>query len=122
MTSSALGPTICLQKIIYSGKLKLYIYINISFIYLFNRVVIAAIVTALKINEDSIFKNKYYAKVGGIGANELSSLERFFLEGLDYHLLIDENDYTSLYNFFVVKAKERKLKLIENNRVINNSE
>lgn len=48
------------------------------------RFLIIAIVLAIKYHDDDIFKNEYYARVGGITMEELNKMEKEFLELLDY--------------------------------------
>lgn len=49
-----------------------------------HRYLIIAIVLAIKYQDDDIYKNDYYAKVGGITMQELNDMEKEFLELLDY--------------------------------------
>lgn len=59
-----------------------------------HKLLLLAIILAAKYNEDHIFSNTYYAKVGGIDLTELSYLETSFLEEVGYTLYIENREYT----------------------------
>lgn len=47
-----------------------------------------AVMVASKYSEDFYYTNKHYAKVGGISEDDMTHLEREFLETLDYYLYV----------------------------------
>lgn len=53
-----------------------------------------SLIMAFKYQEDDIYTNNYYARVGGIKVDELFNLEVEFLEMLDFNLYIDEITFT----------------------------
>ena len=55
-------------------------------------------VLAIKYNEDDYYSNKYYAKVGGIGLNELNELEYNLLILLEFNTFIDDETYEKYEN------------------------
>lgn len=65
------------------------------------RVLITAALIAIKYNEDKIYIDSHYAKVGGIPLEELNILEFSFLNGLDYNLYVEEETYELLHNYLV---------------------
>ncbi|CAD8101447.1 unnamed protein product [Paramecium primaurelia] len=67
-----------------------------------HRYLIIAIVLAIKYQDDDIYKNDYYAKVGGITMQELNDMEKEFLELLDYQLFVQQD----LYYFYLKKIKQ----------------
>ena len=82
-------------------------YLDSTFKYLtkFNvhRLLFTSIVMAIKYNEDEIFTNSLYAKMGGVKLEELASFEIDFLKGINYCLFIDDEvfeRYESYINKF----------------------
>ena len=68
-----------------------------------HRILFAAILIAVKYNEDSFYENSYYAQIAGIKNKELKVIEYTFLEMINFNAYVDENTYNlykeSLYNF-----------------------
>ncbi|CAD8212765.1 unnamed protein product [Paramecium octaurelia] len=71
-----------------------------------HRLLLIAIVLAIKYQDDDIFKNEYYAKVGGITMWELNDMEEQFLELLDYKLFVQQDLYYQ--NLKKIKQFSRK--------------
>jgi len=71
--------------------------------YNIHRILFAAILIAVKYNEDSFYENSYYAQIAGIKNKELKIIEYTFLEMINFDAYIDEYTYNlykdSLYNF-----------------------
>ena len=61
---------------------------------------IISILLAIKYNEDSIFENKFYAKVFGINLNELKELEYEFIKLIDFQFFINELEFNQYLLFF----------------------
>ena len=55
--------------------------------------ILAALILAIKYNEDDYYSNEYYAKVGGIALKELNELENSILVLLDFLIFIDDSTY-----------------------------
>jgi hypothetical protein len=53
------------------------------------RLLLVSCVVAAKYLSDEFATNSYYARVGGIGLEEINILEHLFLEYLDFDLSID---------------------------------
>lgn len=53
-----------------------------------NRLLITSIMLATKFFDDRYYNNEYYAKVGGIGNQEINLLERDFLQLINFRLYI----------------------------------
>lgn len=49
-----------------------------------------ALLTAIKYQEDDIHTNSYYARVGGVKADDLFSMELEFMELIDYKLFVED--------------------------------
>ena len=68
-----------------------------------HRILFAAILIAVKYNEDSFYENSYYAQIAGIKNKELKVIEYTFLEMINFNAYVDEHTYNlykeSLYNF-----------------------
>jgi len=48
--------------------------------YNIHRILVGAILIAIKYNEDSIYNNKYYSEIAGVSLNELNLIESKFIE------------------------------------------
>ena len=57
------------------------------------RVVLASLITAIKYNEDEIYSNNFYAKVGGIPREELDRIEYEFLKLINYSLYVNTDTF-----------------------------
>ena len=68
-----------------------------------HRILFAAILIAVKYNEDSFYENSYYAQIAGIKNKELKVIEYTFLEMINFNAYVDEDTFNlykeSLYNF-----------------------
>lgn len=64
-----------------------------------HRVVLTAIVLAVKYNEDEYFSNSFYAKVGGILNEELNSLEYEFLVICNFSIAIKQEKFSKYYSY-----------------------
>lgn len=65
-----------------------------------HRLLIIAMLTAAKFHDDIHYKNKYYAKVGGISLSEVNKLEALFLKMLDWNVVVSAQEY-QLYHRLV---------------------
>ena len=66
-------------------------------IHIIHKLLFAAILLAIKYNEDNIYNNQYYSEVAGITLNELNQIEYELIVKLDFSLFID-NKLFSKYN------------------------
>ena len=68
-----------------------------------HRILFAAILIAVKYNEDSFYENSYYAQIAVIKNKELKVIEYTFLEMINFNAYVDEDTFNlykeSLYNF-----------------------
>ena len=74
-----------------------------------HRILFSAIFTAMKFNEDIIYKNSFYAKIGGISIKELIQLEYTFTKLIDFKFFISEEIFQAYSKY-----------LNSNNKRINN--
>lgn len=58
-----------------------------------HRLILAAIVLAIKYLDDSYYDNETYAKVGGVSLSEINSLESHMLFLINYNLYVDNELY-----------------------------
>eukprot|EP00190_Bangiopsis_sp_CCMP1999_P003682 CAMPEP_0198729306 /NCGR_PEP_ID=MMETSP1475-20131203/16865_1 /TAXON_ID= ORGANISM="Unidentified sp., Strain CCMP1999" /NCGR_SAMPLE_ID=MMETSP1475 /ASSEMBLY_ACC=CAM_ASM_001111 /LENGTH=197 /DNA_ID=CAMNT_0044491911 /DNA_START=235 /DNA_END=828 /DNA_ORIENTATION=+ len=58
-----------------------------------HRLIITAVVLAVKFHEDSYFSNSFYARVGGVSLEEFNQLEIAFLEFIDFRLYVSTEEY-----------------------------
>ena len=90
-----------------------YIYIKrfinkenyiISFRNIF-RLIMSCIILAIKFNENKVYKNTFYAKVGGFDVDDLNNLEYNVFSRLDFNLrVLDEEFYQMLLNIYIDKG------------------
>ena len=59
--------------------------------YNVHRLLLAAMIVSIKVNEDDFYSNLYYSKVGGVSLEELNSLENEFLKLIRFRLWADYN-------------------------------
>jgi len=54
-----------------------------------HRLVLTAVLLAAKFYDDSVFNNKYFARIGGLATSEMNVLEFEFLSGIDFNLVVE---------------------------------
>ena len=78
-----------------------YIYIKrfihkenyvISFRNIF-RLIMSCAILAIKFNENKVYKNTFYAKVGGFDVDDLNNLEYNIFSRLDFNLRVYDKDF-----------------------------
>lgn len=69
-----------------------------------HRVVLACLLLAVKINEDEVRSNHYYARVGGVPLAELNRLEAVLCTALDWRLYVSRDVYTQ----YLRRVRERR--------------
>ena len=82
-----------------------------NFIIAFNnifRLIISCSILAIKFNENKSFKNSFYAKIGGLGVEDLNNLEFNIFCRLDFNLRVLDEEF---YDLITIIYKE----------IINNS-
>ncbi|KAF7456473.1 putative cyclin [Cryptosporidium felis] len=68
-----------------------------------HRVIVTAIMLATKFFDDIFYSNAFYAKVSGVGTQELNSLEIYFLRLIRFQLFVTEYEY-EIYKRCIVKS------------------
>lgn len=69
--------------------------------YNVHRILFCSILAGIKYNEDTYFKNDYYATVAGITEKELNKLEYLYMNAIKYTLYIDEEEYSQYMNYLL---------------------
>ena len=58
-------------------------------------------ILAIKFNENKVYKNSFYAKVGGFDVDDLNNLEYNVFSRLDFNLrVLDEEFYEIILNIY----------------------
>ena len=92
------------SKMEISTLLLTYIYIKrfiakekyiISFRNIF-RLIMSCIILAIKFNENKVYKNTFYAKVGGFDVDDLNNLEYNIFSRLDFNLRVLDIEFYEL--------------------------
>ena len=61
----------------------------------------SCIILAIKFNENKVYKNTFYAKVGGFDVDDLNNLEYNVFSRLDFNLrVLDEEFYQIILNIY----------------------
>ena len=63
------------------------------------RIIFTAVLIAIKYNEDSIYTNKFYAKIGGVSNKELNRLERKFVDYINFKIFVSDKELQIYYNY-----------------------
>lgn len=69
-----------------------------------HRLLITSTLIAAKMRDDEYYANTYYAKIGGIGVEELNALELHFLKTLLWDIWIDEDAFESMTSMLTTLA------------------
>ena len=67
--------------------------------YNIHRILFTSILISIKNNEDIIYNNSYFSKIGGVDMNELIILENHFLKIIDFELYVSDKLYNKYYNY-----------------------
>ncbi len=57
------------------------------------RLLLAAVVTSIKYNEDDYYSNSFYSRVGGINLQEMNLIESEFIRLSEFLLFVDDDSY-----------------------------
>lgn len=81
-------------------------------IFNIHRLYLAAMVLAIKFNDDQYYDNEYYAALGGIDCTELSALETEMIQLLDFKLFVADDEHgkylTSMERYYKHLMSDRK--------------
>ena len=65
------------------------------------RLIFISGVLAIKMQDDFSCKNSYFAQISGIPSHEINYLEMNFLQWIEYHLLIQTDEYEKYYDILI---------------------
>lgn len=65
-----------------------------------HRLILSACLISAKFNEDKVFNNSYFAKIGGVSVKEVNQLEYEFYVLLDFKLIVDKGYYDKYLHYF----------------------
>ena len=71
--------------------------------YIIHKLILGAMMLAIKYNEDEFYSLKYYAKIGGVSLSEITNLEYNFLSLIDFNLYIKQ-DLFDKYNDYILSS------------------
>ena len=58
-----------------------------------HRILFAAVLMAIKYNEDNFYDNKFYSEIAGVKLKELKLIEYTFQDLIDFQMFIDDETY-----------------------------
>ena len=92
--------------------------------YIIHKLILGAMILAIKYNEDVFCSLKFYAKLGGITLNELRNLEVNFISLINFNLFVSDELF-SKYNDYLLSSDnddddESDNRDVQNNQNANN--
>ena len=66
-----------------------------------NLLLLASVICSVKLLEDKIFLNSFYAKIGGISLEKVNLIEASFFEIINYELVIKDEVYYAHHDFLI---------------------
>lgn len=63
------------------------------------KIVFAAFIVAIKYNEEIVYSDYYYSRIGLISISELILIESIFLDGINFKLYIKDEDFSTAYYY-----------------------
>ena len=76
--------------------------------YNIHRLLFTSILISIKFNEDIIYDNLLYSKIGGIPLAELNKLEQEFLKRIGFSLFVSEEVYKKYYTYLNINENSIK--------------
>ena len=71
--------------------------------YNIHKLILGSVMIAIKYNEDEIYSQKFYAKIGGVTLAEICNLEYNFLSLINYNLFVNDNLFNK-YNDYILST------------------
>lgn len=71
--------------------------------YNIHKLLLGSLMIAIKYNEDEIYSQKFYAKIGGVTLAEICNLEYSFLSLINYNLFVNDNLFNK-YNDYILST------------------
>ena len=76
--------------------------------YNIHRLLFTSILISIKFNEDIIYDNLLYSKIGGVLVAELNKLEHEFLKMIGFSLFVSEEVYKKYYTYLHINENSIK--------------
>ena len=76
--------------------------------YNIHRLLFTSILISIKFNEDIIYDNLLYSKIGGVPVEELNKLEHEFLKMIGFSLFVSEEVYKKYYTYLHINENSIK--------------
>lgn len=93
-----ISPSTFVIMLIYIGRFSNICKINLSF-YNIHKLILSAIIVAIKYNEDENLSFEVYSKIGGVNNAELVNLEYKFISYINYNLFITDEIFDKFNNY-----------------------
>ena len=81
--------------------------------YNIHRILFAAILIAVKYNEDNFYDNKYYAEIAGVKIKELKIIEFTFVELINFKMYVSNELFDKYYSYLNSFEKTQTLNDME---------
>ena len=91
-TYSHIEKSTMILSLIYIDRLCEIADITLTF-YNIHRILFAAVLMAIKYNEDNFYDNNFYAEIAGVKSKELKMIEYTFLDMVDFKMFIDDETF-----------------------------
>ena len=111
-TYSLIEKSTLILSLIYIDRLCQLCKLTLTF-YNIHRIVFAAILIAIKYNEDNFYDNKYYAEIAGVKLKELKLIEYQFVELIDFKMYVSDEIYNKYNTYLNSFQKNQTLNEIE---------
>jgi hypothetical protein len=77
--------------------------------YNVHRIMLAALLVAIKLQDDIYYSDRYYAKVAGITTEDRNTLEAAFLKAIQWKLFVEAHVYNRVYKGLSEMRKSKPL-------------
>ena len=91
-TYSHIEKSTMILSLIYIDRLCEIADITLTY-YNIHRILFAAVLMAIKYNEDNFYDNNFYAEIAGVKSKELKMIEYTFLDMVDFKMFIDDETF-----------------------------
>ena len=97
-TYSYIEKSTLIISLIYIDRICQISHLTLTY-YNIHRILFAAIIIAIKYNEDSFYDNKYYSEIAGVDLKELNIMENTFVEMCHFKLYIADEIFEKYYKY-----------------------
>ena len=106
-TYSLIEKSTLILSLIYIDRLCQNCKLTLTF-YNIHRILFAAILIAIKYNEDNFYDNKYYAEIAGVKLKELKLIEYQFVELVDFNMYVSDEIFNK-YNIYLKTFEKNEI-------------